>query len=132
MELLLRIHSIVRWLVILLALIALFVNALIWSRRIPATQQRWLTMTSFVGLVDTQVLLGIILLFWYGIAGSGFPRYQIEHGVIMLVAAGVAHLNVRWRKSDDVTRARNNVLDIIAVLVIVFVGISRLPGGLSR
>ena len=82
--------------------------------------------------MDLQVTLGIIPLLWNGFMGTGLPRYRLEHGLIMIVAAVVAHLSARWKNADDPTRFRNNSLLIIGSLVSVLIGLLVLPGGLSR
>jgi hypothetical protein len=89
-------------------------------------------MSGFSGLMDLQAAIGIVLLLWGGFTALGFPRYRIEHGVMMILAAVVAHLSVRWKNADEPLRYRNYFLVILASLVLVFIGISVLPGGLSR
>jgi uncharacterized membrane protein YphA (DoxX/SURF4 family) len=82
--------------------------------------------------MDLQVMLGLILLLWSGFAGAGFPRYRLEHAVVMIIAAVVAHLNARWRNAENKVRFRNDLFIILATLVLILLGISVLPGGLSR
>jgi hypothetical protein len=89
-------------------------------------------MAGYTGLMDLQGTLGIILLLWTGFTGMGFPLYRIEHGVIMILAAVAAHLSARWRNADDTTRFRNNLFAILGSLILVVIGISVLPGGLTR
>jgi hypothetical protein len=79
-----------------------------------------------------QVTLGSILLIWSGLAGAGFPVYRIEHAVTMIIAAVVAHLQARWKNADDKTRFRNSLFIILDTLIIIFIGLSFLPGGWSR
>lgn len=132
MAILLMLHSIVRWFILLVAVIAIVKFALGWLRGGQFKgMDRGLT-AGFSGLMDLQVTLGIIYLLWNGFAAAGFPRQRIEHGVIMIIAAVVAHLPARWKNADDKTRFRNNLFTIIAALVLVLVGIMSLPGGLTR
>jgi len=58
--------------------------------------------------------------------------FRIEHAITMTIAAVVAHLHVLWKNADDTLRFRNSLFIILDVLIIVFIGIARLPGGLSR
>jgi hypothetical protein len=88
--------------------------------------------SSFSGLIDLQTTLGIIYLIWDGIAVNGFPMYRIEHATTMIIAAVIAHLNVIWKKSEDKIRFRNALFIVIGVLVLIFAGVSRLPGGWTR
>lgn len=83
--------------------------------------------------MDLQVLLGLVYFFWTGmVMGIGFPLYRIEHLTLMLAAAVVAHLPSMWKKQSHQQRLRNSLLTILAALVLVFVGVARLPGGWTR
>jgi hypothetical protein len=73
--------------------------------------------------------MGIILLIGLG---QGFPRYRIEHGVTMLVAAVAAHMTAKWKKLDGPTRARNSFIALLIATLLIFVGVMRLPGGWMR
>ncbi len=129
MNLLLEAHSIVRWFVVAVTVVALVWFALRWLGEAAESRADRPLMSAFTGLIDLQTLLGITLLLWLGFAGQGFPRHRIEHGVTMLIAVVLAHLPVRWRRVPSRLRARNNFFIILAVLVLIFAGISRLPQG---
>jgi hypothetical protein len=126
------IHSILRWVILLVAVIAIVVFLVSWLRRSQLQGVERGLMSGFSGLMDLQAAIGIVLLLWGGFTALGFPRYRIEHGVMMILAAVVAHLSVRWKNADEPLRYRNYFLVILASLVLVFIGISVLPGGLSR
>ncbi len=129
MDLILTLHSWVRWLIVAVAVIAIAKFAVGWLRRAaPQAMDRGL-MSGFSGLVDLQALLGITYLLGSGLAGAGFPGYRIEHAITMVVAVVVAHVPARWRKSEEPAALRNNLLDIAAVLLIIVVGIALLPQG---
>jgi preprotein translocase subunit SecY len=132
MSVLLTIHSVVRWLIVIVAVVAAVKFAMGWLRGgvFSSIDQR--LATSFSGLIDLQVTLGSILLIWSGLAGAGFPVYRIEHAVTMIIAAVVAHLQARWKNADDKTRFRNSLFIILDTLIIIFIGLSFLPGGWSR
>lgn len=133
MEIVLALHSIVRWLIVLIALVAIVKFAIGWRRgNTFSGMDRGLT-SSFSGLIDLQVLLGFIYFFWNGLtSGVGFPSFRIEHMITMLIAAVVAHLSRLWKKSEDGLRFRNSLLIVLDTLIIIFFGIARLPGGLTR
>lgn len=132
MDILLMAHSGLRWLVLLIAVIAIVKFLVGWLRRSPFTGlDRWL-MAGFSGLMDLQVILGLILLLWSGFAGMGFPFNRVAHGLIMILAAVVAHLSARWRSAGDPVRFRSNLFLVVGALVLVLIGIAVLPGGLSR
>lgn len=132
MNILFMAHSGLRWLILLVAAIAILKYLVGWLSRAPFKGMDRGLMAGFSGLMDLQATLGIIVLLWTGFAGAGFPRYRLEHGLIMIVAAVVAHLSARWKNADDTTRFRNNLFLIVASLLLVVVGLLVLPGGLSR
>ena len=129
LSILLGTHSLVRWIIVAVSLIALVWFVLVWLRGMRNEKADRGLMAAFSGLIDVQVLLGVIYILWSGFAGAGFPRYRLEHAVTMIVAAVVAHLSARWRNADAPIRARNNVALIVLVLVIVLIGVSLLPQG---
>jgi hypothetical protein len=132
MSVLLIIHSSLRWLIVLVALVAVVKFALGWRRGNAFKSIDRGLVSGFSGLMDLQAALGLIYLIGDGIAGAGFPSFRIEHAITMIIAAVVAHLHVLWKNADDKLRFRNSMLIILDVLVIIFFGIARLPGGLSR
>lgn len=125
-------HSLIRWLIILVAAVAIGKYLVGWLRGGQFKGMDRGLMAGFSGLMDLQATLGIILLLWNGFSGTGFPIYHIAHGLIMILAAVAAHMSARWKNAGDVTRFRNNLFLIVVSLVLVLVGITVLPGGLSR
>jgi hypothetical protein len=87
MNILYAAHSGLRYLVLLAGLVAIayFVYGL--ATKQSAGRATRIVGSSFVGLLDTQVLLGIVLL-------TMFPFYPalIGHIVMMVAAAAVAHV----------------------------------------
>jgi hypothetical protein len=126
------IHSILRWVILLVAVIAIVVFLVSWLRRSQLQGVDRGLMSGFSGLMDLQATLGIVLLVWSGLAGVGFPRYRLEHAFIMILAAVVAHLSARWKNADEPIRYRNYFLIILASLALVLIGISVLPGAFTR
>jgi hypothetical protein len=129
LSILLGTHSLVRWIIVAVSLIALVWFVLVWLRGMRNERAYRGLMAAFSGLIDLQVLLGVIYILWSGFAGAGFPRYRLEHAVTMIVAAVVAHQSMRWRNANAPIRARNNAALIALVLVLVFIGVSLLPQG---
>jgi hypothetical protein len=122
-------HSFVRWIIVLVALVAVVKFALGWLNKARAQKSDRALMSAFSGLVDLQVLLGLILLLGQGVMTPvGFPINRIEHFCFMIVAAIVAHVPMRWRSSDAPTALRNNLLVIVVVLVLVVLGVASLGG----
>jgi len=133
MNILLSIHSILRWLIVVVAAIAVIKLALGWLRGSAFSGMDRGLASGFSGLIDLQVLLGFIFFFWNGLAtGIGFPLYRIEHMAAMLLAAVVAHLPARWKNADNKLRFRNTLFVVLDVLILIFIGVAFLPGGWSK
>lgn len=130
MAFVLTLHSIVRWLILLVAVAAVTKFALGWRRGGEFTGLDRGLSTGFSGLMDLQALLGLIVL--VGLSSSGFPSYRIEHAVTMLLAVIVGHLPARWKQAAPSLRFRNSLLCIVGALLLVLAGIARLPGGFTR
>ncbi len=84
-------------------------------------------MATFVGLLDLNLLLGLILLVGLG---GGLPMPRVEHATTMFLAIVMAHLSALWRRSDDpVKKFRNNLVVVVVALALVALGVLRLRGG---
>ncbi|MER3457965.1 MAG: hypothetical protein C4309_04395 [Chloroflexota bacterium] len=125
----LMLHSLVRWVIVIVAVIALVRLALGWVRGNAFGRLDRGLVSGFAGLMDLQALLGLIYLFWSGLSGDGFPAYRILHAFIMIAAVAVAHLGARSSGSGDVVRYRNALLSIVAALALIVVGVAILPQG---
>ena len=129
LSIVLKIHSLLRWVIVAVSIAALVWFVLVWLRGMRSEKADRGLMAAFSGLIDTQVLIGIIYILWSGFTGAGFPLYRIEHAVVMIIAAVTAHSAMGWRKAGVQTRARNNAALIVGVLVLIFIGVSLLPKG---
>lgn len=132
MSFLLVTHSHLRWLILIVALAAVLKFAWGWLRGGTFQRLDRILASSFSGLMDLQAALGLVFLVWNGLAGTGFPMFRIEHAVTMTIAAVVAHLNTRWKNAEDKIRFRNSLFIVLDTLIIVFIGVARLPGGWGR
>jgi hypothetical protein len=130
MSFLYNVHSYLRWIIVAVAIIALIRFLIVWMGKAqPGSMDRGL-MSGFVGLLDLQMLLGIVILIWLGTSGAGWPRQRFEHGATMLIAVIVAHIfSKKWRELPGAARGRNYVLLMLIVLALIFVGVMRLPQG---
>ena len=88
MRTLFYIHSGLRYLVLLMGLVALVYFAFGLATKRPVDRSVRIIGSSFAGLLDTQILLGLALL------GSGWPFYGAlwGHLTMMLLAAVLAHV----------------------------------------
>lgn len=117
-------HSLVRWLILLVGVIAAIKFAMGWMQKASVAKMDRGLLSGFSGLIDLQALLGIIVLLGMGVDAT----YRIEHAVTMVIAAVIAHLPMRWKKDDSANALRNNLFVVIGVFVLIVLGIGVLPG----
>ena len=132
MNFILTTHSWLRWLIVIVGAVAVVKFAVGWLRGGKFTGMDRGLSSGFSGLMDLQVLTGLIFLLWTGLTGAGFPVLRIEHAFTMLISAVIAHLPMRWREAADGLRFRNSLLAILGALALVYLGVARLPGGWAR
>ena len=126
MSTIITIHGLIRWLVALVALIAIVRFALGWLQHMNDGSLDRGLLSAYTGLLDLNFLLGLIIL----IFGGGFTSQRLEHAVTMLIAVAIAHSSAAWRKSEDAQKKfRNNLAVVVVSLIFVFVGVVRLRGG---
>ena len=124
MDLILTIHSINRWLIAAAAAAAGVKFIIGWLGYRSYQPVDRVLMRGLTGLMDLQVLLGIILLI-----GLGIVRYQIDHAITMFIAVVILHLSTLWRNAPDNVKFRNNLLAIIFSVIALVLGVSVLPQG---
>jgi hypothetical protein len=120
-------HSGLRWLVVLATVVALVYMLLGLVRKTAYTGLAHRIMIIFSGLITLQWVVGLILLLVRGT----FAGYEFEHALTMTIAVGVSHMHMRFRRAADSVRYRNGLLIVVAVLVLVYIGVARLPQGWS-
>ena len=125
MSLLTTIHGELRWLVALAALVVVVKFLIGWLGKRDYTALDRTLLTVLTIALDINVLLGLILLFFFG----GFSGARLEHATTMLLAAVAAHMTAIWRRStDSSTKYRNQLLLVLLALALVFMGVIRLQG----
>ena len=130
MNILLDIHSVLRWIIVVVGLAAL-VNFLVgWARKSAFSGVDRGLSSGFSGLMDLQVTLGLLYFFVTGASGAGYPLYRIEHLVTMLLAALAAHTPAMFKKAAN--RHAVGFLAVLCAMILVVIGVARLPGGWSR
>ena len=130
MGVILMFHSILRWVLVIVGLFALVRFLIGWMRKSEFAKMDRGLQAGFSGLMDLQVVLGFIFFFWSGLTGAGFPTFRIEHMVTMLVATVVAHLPSFMKKAEN--KFAIGVYAILGALVLVYLGVARLPNGWTR
>ena len=124
----LMLHSIVRWLVVIVAVVAVVRYALVMAGKAQSSGMDRGLMPGYTGLLDLNVLLGLIL-----IVGLGFTAQNIEHAVTNIIGVAVAHFFAqRAKKLEDAKlKARTSLLGVVISLLIIVVGVA-FVGGWAR
>jgi ribose/xylose/arabinose/galactoside ABC-type transport system permease subunit len=111
LALLLTAHSLWRWVLLVVALVAIFGAWRGWLVKRLSFSPFADRMGMFYGItVDVQVLLGAVLWIveqrWLALAAAGTARFfSLEHPVVMVLALGLAHAGrSQSRKGDDAVR----------------------------
>lgn len=129
MDILLTVHSAIRWAILVIGLLVIVKYSIgLAANSAFAGIDRGL-VAGFSGLMDLQALAGLAYFIWNGTAVAGFPFYRILHGFIMLLAIVAAHLPGRLKTLPDKLRFQYSLLAVIFSLVLVLIGISLLPHG---
>ena len=136
-NLLLTLHSLVRWVVVIAAVLA--VGHAWWGW---LGKRAWTPLADRLGMIftislDVQVLLGIVLYFFgptmravfpdFGAAmqTAGLRFFAVEHVALMLVAVVIAHIGrARARRAEDSqTKYRRTALFFGAAVLLILVAI---------
>ncbi len=124
MDIVLLLHSLVRFVLFILALVGIVVTVAALARRsAPAPMDRGIG-SAFVGVYDLQALLGLLIILLGGLTNA-------LHPIVMFVGIVVAHgLQAATRQAEaprvHLLRLALYVVPIVIVLVGLAV-ISRLP-----
>ncbi len=132
MDFLLTLHSILRWIIIAVAALTVFKFAISWAGNQSFKGMDRGLAAGLSGLMDAQVLLGLVFFLWSGFSGEGFPGYRWLHMLIMIVAAALGHVPSRLKALGDKQRFFYSVVAILGALALVYVGVMLLPGGWTR
>jgi hypothetical protein len=130
MGVLLMLHSIVRWIIVVLGLIAIVKFLVGMTRKGEFDKMDRGLSAGFSGLIDLQVMLGLLYFFITGFGGVGFPFFRIEHMVTMLVAAAVAHAPSMFKNAAN--KYAVAFYSVLGTMILIVIGVSFLPGGWSR
>lgn len=128
MSMLMRVHGDIRWLVAIVAAAVVIKFLIGWLGKKQYAPLDKTLLTIYTILMDINVLLGLILLFFAG----GFSGARLEHATTLILAAIAAHMTAVWRKStDSSTKYRNQLLMVALSLLLVVMGVIRLRGGFT-
>lgn len=130
MNILLEIHSGLRWIIVAVGLGAIIKFLIGMARKGEFDKIDRGLSSGFSGLLDLQVMLGLLYFFITGFGGVGFPPYRIEHLVTMLIAAVVGHAPSIFKKAPR--KHAVAFYSVIGAMILIVIGVYRLPGGWSR
>ncbi len=128
MLILLAIHSLVRWIIVIIGLIAVCTLAQGWLSKRPYSRFDRGISLSFSLSMALQFLLGLPLLLWMGFAGGGFTLARIVHTVILTGAVYVSAMPPRWKQAEDAIRLRNSFYCVLATLILIVIGVVAVGG----
>lgn len=116
-------HSGLRWLIVVAAVAAVIFFGYSWLAKKYNKKPARILTAAYSGMLDMQVLLGLIFMFMTGVS-----RYRLEHMSVFIGVAVLAHLPRKWRDGADEIYFRNTFITVLATLVLIFVGVAVLPG----
>ena len=135
---LLQVHNILRWVILLAALITLAKYFMGWF-----SQQNWRRSDNvfgivFTSLMDLQLLVGLLLYFVYSpiteaafqnfgaaMQNSDLRFYAVEHSLIMLIAVVLVHIGRVRTKKVETSKAkfRNGLIFFGLAYLVIMLGI---------
>lgn len=127
MNILLKSHQHFRWIVVLVAIIAVLGFLVTWLQRKDSKLDRIL-MAIFTGCLDLQWLMGAIL-FVLTATSSGLTRKHWEHAFTLTLALVLAHVSAKWKSAPTAIRARNYLFITLGVIVLIVAGVAVYPTG---
>ena len=114
-------HSGLRYLVLVLGFIALVLSGYGYFAKRPAVGTHRIAMAAFTGVLDLQLILGILLV----IAGIMYDAL-VGHLMMMLLAAATAHgAGIYARRASDDRRVHGiRLVGVGLALLLIFGGIA--------
>lgn len=120
------IHSINRWLASISALALIITLIVGWIQKKPFHKKTAFLTSAFVGFMDLQMLLGVILLVLNMSIKGNIEQDDIEHATTMFLAVIAAHLTGLWKKKEGNIRTRNTLFAVLASILLILMGVGRL------
>ena len=137
------VHSWLRWIILILALVVIIKSIMGMSGNKDYLKSDNAMASAFVGMLDLQFLIGIVLYFWLSpitsnawsgdvspMKDAGIRYWAVEHLAMMLIAIILAHVGKAKAKrlSDSAKKFKIQAIFFgIALLLIL----SRIPWGES-
>jgi hypothetical protein len=125
MDTLVSIHSLLRWIVLLLGVVALAVGLIGWFGGGTSERVSRQSMLAYAISIDIQVLLGIIIWVAEQRWAGGGRQFQFEHPIMMLLALVIAHIAASRARRAPGPRAaaRTRTIGTVLSLLLILIGI---------
>jgi hypothetical protein len=127
-------HSYWRWVVVLAALVTLARSGAGWALGWPWTPRARAAQTAFVGSLDLQLLLGLLLYFFlspftlsaFSDLGAAMKNphtrfWAVEHAPVQLFAVALAHVGSIRAKRATSDRERHRRVTVFFAIVLVLI-----------
>jgi hypothetical protein len=124
MNTLLSIHSYLRYLVLLVGVVAVAYYAFGLATKRPVDKLVRILGSSFAGLLDTQILLGII-----GVALGRYYPALIGHIVMMVLAAGAAQATMSINRRRPQPSFALPLVGVVVAIILIIGGIMAIGRG---
>ncbi len=130
-DVLLKAHSGLRWLVLLLVVVTIAKLLVTWLGNGRYGKGERILSKASVGMMDLMFIIGISMLVSVWMQNGEPVGFHLEHGVINIIAIIIAHFAGKGRGATDPLRARNGALLFVLSLGLIVLAILRLPQGFT-
>ncbi len=121
-------HSGLRWLVVLMTFVALGWLIVRLAQRKPYDDTTHRVVTIWSSLFGVQWVLGILL---FVVLGGFDLAHRWEHTLTMTLGLVAAHIHFMVKRRADNVRYNGALAGIAGTLLLLFIGVVRLPQGWS-
>jgi hypothetical protein len=125
MDMLVSIHSLLRWIVLIAGVVALVVGLIGWFGGGTSERVGRQSMMAYAVSLDIQALLGIIIWVAEQRWAGGGRQFQFEHPIMMLLALAIAHIAAGRARSapGPLAAARTRTIGAALSLLLILIGI---------
>ena len=118
MDIVLLLHSLVRFVILLVAVVGVIKVLIVLVQKSKPDQIDQMLASVFTGLYDLQVLLGLLLILLGGLS-------QAIHPIVMFIGVLLAHgLQVMTKRAEGTRATMYRLALFIVPLVVILVGLA--------
>jgi hypothetical protein len=130
MDFIVGLHSLVRWLVVVAAMVAVIRYVIDLVGQSPDAEMGRKLMMAYTILLDVNVLLGIILIVGRAIGIGQILPIWIEHALTNVIAVVIAHIfAARSKKMAEPKRAAAwRLAGVLISIALIVMGVARIGG----